>query len=277
MRGHEVQRVRMRMASTRSDPLAIVGGWPINIATQSQAVSEIINAASRGESFSAFTLNLDHLDKLKRDPRFRDAYATARFVTADGAPVAFLGSLQGTSIERTTGADLVIPLVQAAAKQRLPIYLFGTQPEILSGAAKVLEERAGPGVVIVGRASPELGFDPEGAVAEAAIDDIVASGARLCLVALGAPKQELFAAKAVARGARTGFVCIGAGLDFLVGAQVRAPTIMQKFGLEWFWRLASDPGRLTQRYARCALVLAEIAVLAPAKRLVGRILPKRAH
>jgi len=267
----------MRMASTRSDPLAIVGGWPINIATQSQAVSEIVEAASRGESFAAFTLNLDHLDKLKRDARFREAYAAARFITADGAPVAFLASLQGTRIERTTGADLVIPLTQAAAQQQLPIYLFGTQPEILNGAAKVLEERAGPGVLIVGRASPERGFDPEGAAAEAAIDDIVASGARLCLVALGAPKQELFAAKAVARGGRTGFVCIGAGLDFLVGAQVRAPVIMQKFGLEWFWRLASDPGRLAQRYARCAIVLAEIALLAPAKRLVGRFFPKRAH
>ena len=125
------------MASTRSDPLAIVGGWPINIANQSQAVSEIVEAASRGESFAAFTLNLDHLDKLKRDPRFREAYAAPRYVTADGAPVAFLASLQGTRIERTTGADLVIPLARAAAKQRLPIYLFGTQPEILIGVAKV--------------------------------------------------------------------------------------------------------------------------------------------
>jgi exopolysaccharide biosynthesis WecB/TagA/CpsF family protein len=127
--------------------------------------------------------------------------------------------------------------------------------------------------VIVGRASPERGFDPEGIAAAAAIDDIVASGARLCLVALGAPKQELFSAKAVARGGRTGFVCIGAGLDFLVGAQVRAPAIMQKSGLEWFWRLASDPRRLAQRYARCAIVLGEITVLAPVKRLVSRFVP----
>ena len=54
---------------------------------------------------------------------------------------------------------------------------------------------------------------------------------------------------------------------------MRAPAIMQKFGLEWFWRLANDPGRLAQRYARCAIVLAEIALVAPAKRLVSRILP----
>ena len=93
----------------------------------------------------------------------------------------------------------------------------------------------------------------------------------------GAPKQEIFAARAVARDVPIGFVCIGAGLDFLVGAQVRAPAIMQRFGLEWLWRLASDPGRLAKRYARCAIVLAEIALVAPVKRLVGKLIPKRAH
>ena len=267
----------MSVASTQPPPLARIGGWPINIANQRQAVSAIVNAAARGESFALFTLNLDHLDKLKREPRFRDAYAAARFVTADGAPVAFLASLQGERVERTTGADLVIPLAVAAAEQRLPIYLFGTEPHILAGAGDILRMRAGSGLDIVGSGSPERNFDPDGAAADAALDAIAASGARLCFVALGAPKQEIFAARAVARDVPVGFVCIGAGLDFLVGAQVRAPAIMQTFGLEWLWRLASDPGRLAKRYARCAIVLAEIALVAPVKRLVQRLIPKRVH
>lgn len=267
----------MRLAFTPPPTLATIGGWPINIANQGQAVSEIVEAASRGENFAVCTLNLDHLDRLKREARFRDAYAAARFITADGAPVALLASLQGTRIERTTGADLVIPLACAAAVQRLPIYLFGTQPHVLVGAADVLRQHAGTGFEIVGSSSPQRDFDPEGPAADAAMDDIAASGARLCFVALGAPKQEIFAARAVTRGGSTGFVCIGAALDFLVGAQVRAPSIMQKLGLEWFWRLASDPGRLGLRYARCALVLAEISLVAPAKRLVRRYLLKRAH
>jgi exopolysaccharide biosynthesis WecB/TagA/CpsF family protein len=253
--------------------LATIDGWPVNIANQAQAIAEIVEAAARGESFAAFTLNLDHLDKLKREPRFRTAYALARFVTADGAPVAFLASRQGTRIERTTGADLVVPLACAAAERGLPIYLFGTQPHVLDGATEFLRHRAGPGFEVVGSRSPERDFDPEGAAADAAIDEIAASEARLCFVALGAPKQEIFAARAVARGARTGFVCIGAGLDFLVGAQVRAPAIMQTLGLEWLWRLASDPRRLVQRYMRCAIVLGEIAIVAPTKRRIGRMLP----
>jgi UDP-N-acetyl-D-mannosaminuronic acid transferase (WecB/TagA/CpsF family) len=68
-----------------------------------------------------------------------------------------------------------------------------------------------------------------------------------------------------------GFICIGAGLDFLVGAQVRAPSLMQKYGMEWFWRLATNPRRLALRYARCAIVLAEIAIVDPLKaRVFGR-------
>ncbi len=260
----------MAMTTVPEPPLAMIAGWPINIANQGQAIAAITGAAVRGESFAAFTLNLDHLDKLKREERFKRAYAMARFITADGAPVALLASLQGTRIERTTGADLVIPLAIAAAEHDLPIYLFGTRPEVLAGASKVLAGHAGPRLDIVASSSPERNFDAEGPAADAALDAIAASGARLCFVALGAPKQEIFAARAVARGVRCGFVCIGAGLDFLVGEQVRAPLIMQKIGLEWFWRLANDPLRLAQRYARCAVVLAEIALVAPAKRALGK-------
>jgi exopolysaccharide biosynthesis WecB/TagA/CpsF family protein len=260
----------MAMTTAHASPLATVAGWPINIANQGQAITAITDAAARGESFSVCTLNLDHLDKLKRDARFQQAYATARFVTADGAPVAFLASLQGHQIERTTGADLVIPLACAAATRGLPIYLFGTRPQVLTGASKVLASHAGRGLEIVGSASPAHNFNPEGPEADEALDAIAKSGARLCFVALGAPKQEIFAARGVARGVRCGFVSIGAGLDFLVGEQVRAPVFMRRVGLEWFWRLVSDPTRMARRYGRCAIVLAEIALVAPAKRALGR-------
>ena len=261
----------MAMTIAPDAPLATIAGWPINIAHQRQAIADVTGAAARGESFAVFTLNLDHLDKLKRDARFQRAYAMARFITADGAPVAYLASLQGIPVERTTGADLVLPLARAAAEQSLPLYLFGTRPEVLDGASKVLASHAGGRLDIVGSSSPARDFDPEGPAADAALDAIAASGARLCYVALGAPKQEIFAARGVARGIPCGFVCIGAGLDFLVGEQVRAPMFMQKIGMEWFWRLASNPTRMAGRYARCALVLAEIGLVAPAKRAIGKV------
>ena len=256
--------------SLPSPPIAHIDGWPVNLADLTSAVTVIVQAARRGESFAVFTLNLDHLDKLRRSSRFRAAYAKARYTTADGAPVAMLAARQNACFKRTPGSDLIVPLAVAAAKQGVSIYLYGTTPDVLASAGATLVERAGFNLVIAGAESPPQGFDPEGSEADAALDRIAASGASLCLVALGAPKQELFSARAVERNINVGFVCIGAGLDFIAGRQSRAPGFMQRYGLEWFWRLATNPRRLTLRYARCALVLAEIALLAPVKQRLAK-------
>lgn len=249
----------------RRNVVATIRGCAINIANTAEAVREIIGAAQRGEGYTVFTLNLDHLDKLNHDRSFRAAYDAARFITADGAPVALLASRQGRHVERTTGADMIVPLVEAAAEQNVPVFLFGSSNGVLARAGMHLAERTNYKLNIVGTESPEQGFDPQSAAADAAIERIAVSGARLCFVALGAPKQEILAARAVARGVKVGFVCIGAGLDFLVGAQTRAPEFMQRNGLEWFWRLSTDPRRLASRYARCLVVLAELLLAAPVK------------
>ncbi len=213
--------------STPELPLAAVDGWQINIANLDHAVRAIAAAASRDDGFTVFTLNLDHLVKLRRCAKFRWAYARARFVTADGTPVARLAAQQNPKIERTTGADLVVPLAEAAARLELPVYFFGSTEEVLARTARALNSRCAGHLEIVGEAAPPAGFDPEGPEADAAIARIEASGARLCFVALGAPKQEIFAARAVARGSSVGFVCVGAALDFLAGSQSRAPRLMQ--------------------------------------------------
>ncbi len=241
-------------------PFAQVDGWPINIANMDQAVAEIVEAARRRDSFAAFTLNLDHLVKLRNDDAFRHAYSLARFVTADGAPVAYLASRNGKSVERTTGADLVEPLAKAASENDLGIYLFGTTDETLGSAGQYLGNLCKRPLHIVGAQSPRFGFDPTGPEADAELDRIAATGAHLCFVALSPPKGEIFAARGVERGIRTGFVCIGAGLDFLSGRQVRAPKFFQDSGIEWAWRLGSNPRRFTVRYAKCAVVLADIAI-----------------
>jgi exopolysaccharide biosynthesis WecB/TagA/CpsF family protein len=252
----------MQLDLCRATPhaIAIVDGWPINVPNLSSAVSQIIQTANQSEGFAVFTLNLDHLDKLRRSASFRHAYAKAKYVTADGAPVAMLASRQGTRVERTTGSDLVLPLATAAARESISIYLYGTTADILASATLTLKQHAGFNLVIAGTDSPAWGFEPDGPEADAALERIEASGARLCLVALGAPKQELFAARAVERGTKIGFVCIGAGLDFLSGAQIRAPQFMQSHGLEWLWRLALSPRRLASRYFRCALLMADLTL-----------------
>jgi exopolysaccharide biosynthesis WecB/TagA/CpsF family protein len=97
------------------------------------------------------------------------------------------------------------------------------------------------------------------------MDRIRASGARLCFVALGAPRQELFAARCLDELNGTGVLCIGAALDFIAGVQSRAPTIARRAGLEWAWRMLREPRRLGPRYVKCMTVV---------PRLVARTIPQ---
>lgn len=223
-----------------------------------------------GTGFTLATMNLDHAVKLQSDPAFRAAYADHSHVTADGAPVVWLERLAGRRAERVTGADLVLPLARMAAEEGCPIALVGATRASLDGAARRLCAEV-EGVRIAARIAPPMGFDPHSDAAERLLDRLESSGARLCLLALGAPRQEVFAARAAARLPGTGFASIGAGLDFLSGHQVRAPRAVRALAMEWAWRLSREPGRLSGRYLRCAillpgLVLAAVRARGPAPR-----------
>jgi len=231
-----------------------VNGVTINVPSITNAVASIVSAAQHGENFSVCTLNLDHVVKLQQRSDFRAAYHRAKFVTADGFPIVMLSRLLGTRIERTTGADLVEPLCREAGKKGLPIFLLGSDDHTLATTARRLAKRF-KGLKVAGYYAPGSNFDPGSREADIAIGNIRASGARLCFIALGAPRQELFAARCLDELDGTGMLCIGAALDFIAGTQERAPSVAQKYGLEWAWRMLREPRRLGPRYARCAAVV----------------------
>jgi N-acetylglucosaminyldiphosphoundecaprenol N-acetyl-beta-D-mannosaminyltransferase len=241
-----------------------VDGVTINILSLHHAVSSIISAARRGDNFSVCTLNLDHVVQLQQRPDFRAAYRRARLVTADGFPIVVLGRLLGSPISRTTGADLVEPVCQEAQKQGIPVFMLGSNEHTLSVTANRLRDRF-HGLKIAGTYAPGRNFDPYSSEADLAIERIRASGAKLCFVALGAPRQEVFAARCLDELNGTGMLCVGAALDFIAGTQMRAHTIVQKIGLEWAWRMLREPYRLGPRYARCMAVV---------PGLVARTLPQ---
>jgi len=236
-----------------------VDGITINVASLPDAVSSIIGAAQHGHNFSVCTLNLDHVVQLQQRDDFRNAYQRAQFVTADGFPIVALSRLLGTRIERTTGADLVEPLCAEAGRHNLPIFLLGANNQTLTAAANTLMQRY-PDLSVVGKFAPGNNFDPYSKESDYAISSIRASGAKLCFVALGAPRQEVFAARCLDRLDGTGVLCIGAALDFIAGTQIRAPSISQKMGLEWAWRMMREPRRLGPRYARCMAIVPKLVV-----------------
>ncbi len=241
-----------------------VGDVAINVMSMAQAVNSIILAARRGDTFSVHTLNLDHFVKLRSNPAFRDAYGQARFITADGFPIVMMGRLAGVPIARTTGADLVMPLCREAARYQLPVFLLGATRLALAASVRRLTRRYRD-LAFAGCLAPGPNFDPCSEDADIAIARIRNSGARICFLALGAPKQEIFAARCLAELPGTALVCIGAALDFIGGTQSRAPHFAQQAGLEWLWRMTTDPWRLVPRYMRC---------LAAVPRLVALSLPQ---
>ncbi|MBU6462971.1 MAG: WecB/TagA/CpsF family glycosyltransferase [Bradyrhizobium sp.] len=240
-----------------------VDGIAVNILSPTHAVSSIIAAAQSGDNFSVCTLNLDHVVQLDRRPDFRAAYQRARLVTADGFPIVLLSRLLGIPVRRTTGADLVEPVCREAGKKGLSVFLLGSNKRTLSMTAGRLKNRFGLG--IAGTYAPGRNFNPYSAEADFAINRIRESGARLCFVALGAPRQEVFAARCLDELNGTGMLCIGAALDFIAGTQARANTAVQNIGLEWAWRMLREPRRLGPRYARC---------LAVVPRLVAQTVPQ---
>lgn len=220
---------------------------------------------SAGCGFAVATLNLDHLVKLRREPAFREAYARHTHVTADGRPVVWLSRLAGRPVGLATGSDLVVPLLCLAARHGASVAFVGATDDTLARAEAALRVEA-PGLSVVLRHAPAHGFDPDGAEADAAIERIRESGARLVLLALGAVRQERLAARLLDRLPGVGVVSVGAGLDFFAGTQVRAPLWMRRLAVEWLWRLANDPGRLARRYLDCALILPGLAVSALYRR-----------
>jgi len=229
---------------------AVIEDLKISALPLAETATFICHNAGSGAAQNVFTLNLDHVVKMRQVATFRAAYRRAGLITADGFPIVLACRLQGKRVRRVAGSDLIAPISAEAARSGKSIFLFGSSLQVLREASRLLQQR-NAGLTIAGVFAPPQGFNPISEDARRCIATIGDSGADLCFVALGAPKQELFADHGKSLLPNVSFVCIGAGLDFIAGVQVRAPRWMQRWGLEWLWRAAGDPQRLLYRYLLC--------------------------
>jgi exopolysaccharide biosynthesis WecB/TagA/CpsF family protein len=245
------------------------GGVMVTVPNQASLLADLARRFAAGQGFSVATLNLDHVVKLSRNHQFRDAYRAQTHVTADGNPIVWLSRLAAQQVELVPGSELIDPLAALAARAGVPVAFFGATEAVLAAAAAALVARH-PGLEVVLCRAPAMGFDPLGAAAAEDIAAIATSGARLCFLALGAPKQEVFAARALTALPGVGFVSIGAGLDFIAGSQRRAPAWVRAIAAEWVWRLVNDPRRLAARYGACLRILPRLTGRALLARRQGR-------
>lgn len=248
----------------QSDPF-LVEGISVQPLSLEEASARICDDASHGNAFTVFTINLDHIVNLRRNNLFRAAYRRARIVLPDGFPIVLAGLLQRRSVRRTAGSDLIEPLCAEAGRRGLPVVLYGSSFETLTKAARHLKTRHG-NLEIAGVYAPQYGLDVLSDDANESVDFIRNSGAAICILALGAPKQEIFADRCTKEMEGVAFICTGAGLDFLAGKQHRAPKLFQATGMEWLWRMMTNPRRLAKRYLECLYVFPSVLLEGFARR-----------
>lgn len=232
-------------------PIAIT----VNVDGQATAIDRIVERVRAGLGFCFYTLNLDHLSSLPRNAEFRAAYRAAELVSADGWPIVWLMGRQGVDVVRTTGSDLIEPICAAAAREGFGVYFVGPGEASQTMAIATLRARH-DGLKVLGAECPALSDGAGGDALAQLASRILGSGAKLCFLSLGSPKQELIAYRLRALCPGVGFIGVGAGMDFLSGLAVRAPVRMQRWRMEWLWRLANHPGRLAPRYWRCGTFFA---------------------
>jgi N-acetylglucosaminyldiphosphoundecaprenol N-acetyl-beta-D-mannosaminyltransferase len=185
----------------------------------------------------------------QRDPSLREIHKAAGMVVPDGMPLVWLSRWNGfAETERVYGPDLMLAVCERSVARGWSHFFYGGG----DGVAEILVARLCrrfPGLRIAGSYSPP--FRPLTPEEDAkVIDEIDRSGADIVWVGLGTPKQERWMAEHRGRLDAPVLVGVGAAFDFHAGLKRQAPRWMQRAGLEWSFRLATEPRRLWRRYLR---------------------------
>jgi N-acetylglucosaminyldiphosphoundecaprenol N-acetyl-beta-D-mannosaminyltransferase len=210
-----------------------------------EAITALVEARRGG---TVFTPNVDHVVMAGKHEGFRRAYAAADLSLADGMPVVWASRALGTPLPaKISGSDLVDPLMALAEAKGFRVYLLGGGDGVAEQAARNLR-RKHPQLAIAGTASPRIDMRQPASQRQSIVDEIQKTAPDLILVALGAPKQELWIHE-VAEALRPAVLLgVGASIDFLAGTARRAPRWISAAGLEWLYRLVHEPRRLWRRY-----------------------------
>ena len=212
-----------------------------------RAVEQIGSWVKHGEKHYVCVSNVHTVIECQRDPALKRIHNQAGLVTPDGMPLVWVSRLRGNSlVRRVYGPDLLLAVCSASVKQGYRHYFYGGADGVAERLAEHLTNLY-PGLRIVGWSSPP--FRPLSEEEdEFAVAHINQSGADIVWVGLGAPRQERWMADHRAKLEAPVVLGIGAAFDFHSGTKKQAPIWMQQNGLEWFFRLCSEPRRLWRRY-----------------------------
>ncbi len=226
--------------------IARVLSSPIDVINWDDAVARVSTWADHHDSRYVCFCNVHSIVIADLESAFSEVIARSDMTVPDGAPIVWMLRLQGySSQERINGPDFMWRYLALAESKQEPVYFYGSAPHNLAELiAKV--RQAFPNINIVGSYSPPfraLTLDED----EDIINNINASGAKTLWVSLGCPKQEAW--MAAHRGQiQAVMLGVGAAFNYHSGQIKRPPLWMQRYGLEWWGRLWTNPLLLWRRY-----------------------------
>lgn len=219
----------------------------LNAVIDNVSMTELLEKLTRGV---VFTPNVDHLVKLQSDQEFFEAYHSADFKTCDSKILFYVSRLLGIPLkEKISGSDL-FPAFYWHHRQNpdIKIFLLGAREGVAAEAQQSINAKVGRNIVVDVH-SPSFGFEKDEEECLKIIELINQSDANVLAVGVGAPKQEKFIYKYKSKFKNIKiFMAVGATLDFEAGNIKRSPKWVSEMGLEWLYRLLSEPRRLWKRY-----------------------------
>ncbi|EDY21961.1 glycosyl transferase, WecB/TagA/CpsF family [Chthoniobacter flavus Ellin428] len=216
----------------------------MNLSVATEAVLEALREKRKGY---VCVTGVHGVSEAQNEPAFRAILNAAFLNTTDGMPLVWLGRhVQGRWVDRVYGPDLMLEIFRATQQTAFRHFFYGGAPGVADELKARLEARF-PGVTICGTYCPP--FRPLNAEEEADLQRTVREARPdIIWVGLSTPKQERFMAEYLSKLDTTLMFGVGAAFDFHAGRVSQAPRWMQRSGLEWFYRLCSEPRRLGRRY-----------------------------
>jgi N-acetylglucosaminyldiphosphoundecaprenol N-acetyl-beta-D-mannosaminyltransferase len=234
-----------------------------------QASDRILALAREGRGAQIVTLGTEMVVHAQRDASFRRIVNESELSLCDTVGLLAVARRRGAPLrERVTGVELVERLCPAAAAQGIPVYLLGGTNGVAAAAAAALQSRFSR-LVVAGTRDGYFDESQSPAVARA----IAASGARLLFVGMGSPRQEYWLAEHLRETGCGAGIGVGGAFDVIGGRIERAPKLIRRLGLEWFYRLIKEPRRWRRQLALPRFVwlvaLEELGVRSPREGAVG--------
>jgi len=219
-------------------------GVKIDAVTKQEALDKLLGFLEGDINHTVFTPNPEFVLEAGKDGEFKNILNKGDLVVPDGVGLIIASRFAGTRLkERVTGCDLVFSLFDAVKDAGRTVYFFGGKPGVAERAKSNMEERY-PGLSIVGCSDGYCDKKRERAV----IREIQALKPDILLVFNSFPNQEKWIYEHRNRLPVKITAGLGGSVDIMAGTVRRAPALMRRLGLEWFWRLLCQPSRIKRMY-----------------------------